>query len=383
MKQIKCNACGKNWYIDNGKEGDLKECPFCNVPVRKKIELEEPETLGEAIYHVVTQNGLEILSDMGRMAGYLYDIVPGLKKEIRIFEKSFDEKCIARYKEAFEQDLELAKGTLAIMKEIFVEEEGLSDSWADILYKNCFQAVSYYHGEGRSEIIDVEISDFNVDNIENLINMFTENEKILENMKFTENIDSNGEIEEAGISEECKELPDSAYKKGLKCEMKGDTDEAWFWYGESHYCPSYIRAARMMERRGIYRLAWKSISRAACLGDGEGLYYAGKYYQMGRHVSQDFKMAVFYYRKSAEKGYTDAYFALAKCYKNGEGIAIDEKEAARLFKIGIENILEVFFTGNQPVGISDCGDAKFYLEIIKIIMSILVLKLKKQERIFK
>ena len=52
-------------------------------------------------------------------------------------------------------------------------------------------------------------------------------------------------------------------------------------------------------------------------------------YQDGDVISQDYKEAVRCFLKAAGQGHVDALFELATCYRYGEGVTRDHKEAAR------------------------------------------------------
>lgn len=101
---------------------------------------------------------------------------------------------------------------------------------------------------------------------------------------------------------------------------------------QSGYSPSYVRAVKLLDIKGNYKRAWKWIVRAAEMGEGEGLYYQGLYYQTGRHVKKNYGSAVTYYKKAIEKGNVAAYIALGQCYRDGIGITRDLEKAIEMFK---------------------------------------------------
>lgn len=160
MKQIKCKSCGKIWYLDDGVENDLKVCPFCESAVKKKQKIEGTKNLGEAIYYALSERGIDMLASVGKITGFMYDTVPELRKEIKIFAKTFDEDYLAQYREAFSQDTRAISVTLNRLRENFIEEEGLSEAWADMLCTNCYQAIMFYRGEGLPEVLSIEITDY-------------------------------------------------------------------------------------------------------------------------------------------------------------------------------------------------------------------------------
>lgn len=53
-------------------------------------------------------------------------------------------------------------------------------------------------------------------------------------------------------------------------------------------------------------------------------------------IKQNYANAVYWYKKSAEAGYTDSMVMLAKCYLNGHGVEKDATQAVEWFKKGAE-----------------------------------------------
>ena len=60
--------------------------------------------------------------------------------------------------------------------------------------------------------------------------------------------------------------------------------------------------------------------------------------------------AIALYRKSAKQGYTDAQFALGKCYENGYGIKRSYPQAIRWYKEAEHNIANDLMNHPDPVG---------------------------------
>ena len=54
-------------------------------------------------------------------------------------------------------------------------------------------------------------------------------------------------------------------------------------------------------------------------------------HDLGRGVSQDFKVAARWFAKAAEQGNVKAQFSLAAMCFEGEGVVLDQKEAAKGF----------------------------------------------------
>lgn len=159
MKQFKCNSCNKIWFVDNEDEHSVMTCPFCGFIVRQTGVIKNINTLGKAIYTAISDRGLDILSTNGKISGYLLDIAPEMKKEIRIFSRVFDNNSLSLYRNAFEEDISSIDGIINQLKRLFIEEEGLSESWADLICENCQKAILYFRGEDLPEIISAEITD--------------------------------------------------------------------------------------------------------------------------------------------------------------------------------------------------------------------------------
>lgn len=226
MKKIKCKSCGKKWYLDNGEENYLKVCPFCEKPLKEKQKLDDKKDLGTAIYYALSERGIDMLASVGKISGFLYDSVPELKKEIKIFAKTFDEDYLAQYRDTFNQDIRSVELTLSKLREIFIEEEGLSEAWADMLCANCYQAVMYYRGDGLPEIMIAEVSDWEIASPEPQIVYV---DRIVEEKKESFNsfdFDSTPTVV-TGVTDRNK--PDDEYEAGLQCEMDGKFEDALVW----------------------------------------------------------------------------------------------------------------------------------------------------------
>lgn len=78
-------------------------------------------------------------------------------------------------------------------------------------------------------------------------------------------------------------------------------------------------------------------------------YSTGMKYYEGNGVPKDYKMAVYYFKKAAKHGNTDAQNMLGMCYKFGNGVKKDTKKAESWFKKAKKSTL-VFSTASlKPV----------------------------------
>ena len=85
-------------------------------------------------------------------------------------------------------------------------------------------------------------------------------------------------------------------------------------------------------------------------GDATAQWELGCCYKLGDRVGKDEKEAVKWWTKSAEQGFAKAQFLLGGCYEMGKGVAKDEKEAVKWYTKSAEQ-------GNE--------DAKVSLEQMK------------------
>lgn len=162
MKQLKCLKCSKIWYVDDVELNSVNTCPFCSSPIRCKGTIGNIDTLGKAIYQAISTGGLDLLTSSERISGYLLDLLPDQKKEIRIFTKTFDDDYLTMYRNAFEQTENDIEVTMNKLRSVFVEEEGLSDTWANMLCENCQMAISYYQGQGLPDVLFCQIQDVTI-----------------------------------------------------------------------------------------------------------------------------------------------------------------------------------------------------------------------------
>ena len=76
--------------------------------------------------------------------------------------------------------------------------------------------------------------------------------------------------------------------------------------------------------------------RAAQQGDVNGQSWVGKFYYEGKVVAQDYKQAVYWFKKAAEQGNAYAQLALGFCYAAGKGVSLDDKQAFYWYKKAAE-----------------------------------------------
>ena len=163
MKKITCHSCKKIWYVDDMELDFVTTCPFCSITIRKKSDIGAIDTLGKALYRAISDYGLDILTNDGKLSGYLPDIIPELKKEIRIFSRVFQHDYAVMYLSVFKKDLDEAFLIINRLKELFMDEDGLSETTANMFCESCKMAVLYYKGDGLPTIFSADINDAHIE----------------------------------------------------------------------------------------------------------------------------------------------------------------------------------------------------------------------------
>ncbi len=159
MKRLRCELCAGIWMVEDADPGKLRVCPYCAVSIYGEVGFSEYDSLDKAIYGAILNKGVDILQNPGQLAGVMMDIAPALKKEIRIFSNIVNEAYASRIKSAFDQEEEAAEAEIARLRHCFVEEEGLSDSWADVICAGLYGAIRYTKGIGTTGLHHVEVSE--------------------------------------------------------------------------------------------------------------------------------------------------------------------------------------------------------------------------------
>ena len=81
------------------------------------------------------------------------------------------------------------------------------------------------------------------------------------------------------------------------------------------------------KERVLSARAYAQLSTAAKRGEALAQNNFGVCHYIGQAVVQDRKLAVYWYRLSADQGFAPAQANLARCYATGEGVWKDEAEA--------------------------------------------------------
>lgn len=163
MKKLKCKHCDQVWYVDRNNLDNVQSCPYCSQVLREKVSLRSADTLDKAIYIAVSAFIEEGFPAPGRISGYISDIAPNLKKELRVLSHSFHDDYFSLVKQAFEKKPSEAEPILAKLVHLLIDDEGLSETWAKQIGSSYLGAIKLMHGVGAKSILSgAVISDFEV-----------------------------------------------------------------------------------------------------------------------------------------------------------------------------------------------------------------------------
>lgn len=391
MKKIRCQLCDGTWIVKKEDLEKQKVCPYCGASVQGKVEFEAYDSLDKAIYGAITKMGEGVLQNLRQMSGFMLDTAPNLKKEIRIFSKTVTDEYVPYIKILFDQDVSEAETTTRKLRQLFVEEEGLSESWADMICAGLHGALLYYKGIGCTRLINVEIDDFepSMRNVEASITVTKHHEedvkadqptkivsKPRKNISSTNTTPPNIHYTTTGDPEGLCELAlkyyngAPGYQKDERAAIKLFRQSANY----HQYVPAFNYLGRIFMKRREFDSASKWYQKSAAANNAEGLCMMGYFYQKGYGVVKqstssalgcytiaaatgDFEQMVDVARKflkggdvpkeekiavdildaAAKCGSADAQFYLAKCYQNGLGVNANLGKAISLYKTASGN----------------------------------------------
>ena len=129
LRGLRCVSCGSEWLV---RETDLEEqrvCPFCGRTLRERERVAQYDSLGTALYGALAERGTDVLRQPKLLTEQMLALAPGLKKEIRIFTRVLAEE----YARMIQAVLDGDETPLAQLRAAFIQEEGLSAEWADMI----------------------------------------------------------------------------------------------------------------------------------------------------------------------------------------------------------------------------------------------------------
>lgn len=306
MKKIRCQLCDGTWIVKKEDLEKQKVCPYCGASVQGKVEFEAYDSLDKAIYGAITKMGEGVLQNLRQMSGFMLDTAPNLKKEIRIFSKTVTDDYVSYIRTIFNQNLAEAEMTTRKLKQLFIEEEGLSESWADMICDGLHGALLYYKGIGCTRLA-FEYYKKAADK------EYPPAEYALGQMYyFGQDCEKNDQEALYWISKAAKELDDSDAYVVLAMVLKESEDEDVKDEGK----------------------AFLYAKRAAEMGDENAYNLLGTMYELGCGVEQSYENAIKYYKLAAENGVEIAFLNIGAFYQAGIGVPKDDRKAVEYFQAG-------------------------------------------------
>lgn len=130
-KKVSCTSCGREWEITEKDYRDLKACPFC---VSEYVFPDEEiiiDSFPNAILKVISSFGISILSEQSKFLSCLLDLAPEYRKEVKIVSRVCTRDIFSEMIRWPSANETTQTASIARMKTILAEEEGLSDEWAE------------------------------------------------------------------------------------------------------------------------------------------------------------------------------------------------------------------------------------------------------------
>lgn len=162
MKKLTCRQCDRIWFVEESDLKSIRTCPYCAATIREKVKLSYPDSLDKAIYMAITGLGDNALASPTRIGGYISDIAPHLKKELRVLTHSFREEYFAIVRAAFTHDLKTSEKEIGKLVRLLIDEDGLSESWAKQIGSSYLGAIKLVHGIGLEEVLLADVVEFEV-----------------------------------------------------------------------------------------------------------------------------------------------------------------------------------------------------------------------------
>ena len=138
----------------------MKCCLCCQKLLRQKKEITTLDTLDKVIFKAFSSLGMDALSQPRQLAGYMIDIAPEFKKELRILTRALSDEYYTIVRDAFTKDMASAELLISKLRTLLIEDDGLSESWADILCNSYMGAIRYFHGIGLEETLLASVENY-------------------------------------------------------------------------------------------------------------------------------------------------------------------------------------------------------------------------------
>ena len=138
--------------------------------------------------------------------------------------------------------------------------------------------------------------------------------------------------------------PDAIYQIGMYYEngwgVTADITEAYRQYhlaAEKGHPKAQTTIGIELYNKGEYNQAVEWFEKSAEQGFADAQYYMARCYHNGHGVEQNYEEEAAYYQKAARQGHTDALYNMGYCHMNGVGVEENVELAAQCFKKAAQN----------------------------------------------
>lgn len=158
MKRLKCKLCSEVWYVDDDKLNNQKGCPYCLKEITKKITFDSMDTPAKVMYDAIMRYGIDILKNPSKMLGYIMDVSPSLKKEVRLLSRALGDYNKEIW-ELFNSDISKMEDLLRNIRMQLIDYDEMSERGANMICDNLSSAVMFYNGKNLPVVMSVEVTD--------------------------------------------------------------------------------------------------------------------------------------------------------------------------------------------------------------------------------
>jgi len=158
MKKVQCLKCSEIWYGDDKDISRFKLCPFCGVRSFDKEKIEAADTLDKALYCAYNEYGAAIFQQYRRLCAYMMDISSNISKELKIFSRILNQEYAQMLFELFSNHINV-QSVIQNLKIQFMDNEGLTEQWANLLCQSIATAYNAQKGYGYIKY-NFDVSDF-------------------------------------------------------------------------------------------------------------------------------------------------------------------------------------------------------------------------------
>lgn len=325
MQKVVCTQCGGQWYIDAANSSQMRCCLYCEKPLHQKKEITTLDSLDKIIFKAVSSLGTDAFAQPHQLTGYMMDIAPDYKKEYRILGRTFCDEYSPLLRDAFTTDMSRAVLLINKLKTLLIDEDGLSESWANVICESYLGAIRYSHGVGLENVLLVSIEEY--DPFSEVKHTSHHQDSTI--APFVESFLSEGRMlcarraysDAAKLFYKAAQMGNAAAQyelgrlyllgKGVK-RNEEIADELLGASADAGYVPAFVQLGKIRYQKKQYKNAWKWFHKAAEENEPTALFYAYLFFSYGYHVKQSESIARRYLVKAATAGSLEAKLELKR-----------------------------------------------------------------------